>query len=507
MKNWCTNLNRKNNSSRCGYRRQPIWRIFDAVGIVAVAVFFAATTVFAQSRDDRSRSSEQTQPGSTSQVVGGTESSGYPWMTAVLETAISDTYLAQICGGTLIASRWVMTAAHCLAPATSPSSIRPADRFDVLVGQKTLGGSSSQRVAVRNIYVHPDYKEYTYPDIALLELDETISAEPLRMALPAGRYDVAGTMATVAGWGWQSETGPSSQQLLEVSLPITTQSYCERAYRPREKIVRSAMVCAGTADGGVDACDGDSGGPLFVKDPQTNFDWLVGIVSFGEGCARANKPGVYTRVAPFTMWARAIMRNRLPSTSGENRLAAEFSVSCNRLRCVVDADPSTEGADQITHYRWSTGDSNIEFGRRIIHDYREPGEYRVKLEITDANGRRKSVTKRIQVVSDRPQYHRVSRVWNKRVVRPGKSVVVPNRYGFYAQAGKVFGLLESDAPNFDLLLQFYNQQTGQWRGVARSRGPDSNEIISYNATESGYYRWRILAKRGRGLFRLQTKFD
>lgn len=475
-------------------------------GIVVGIAMIAAAAVTAPSQADSGTPSEQSSPNRTGQIIGGTESSGYPWMTAVLETAIRDTYLAQICGGTLIASRWVMTAAHCLAPATSPTSIRPPDRFDVLVGQSKLGGSSSQRVAVRNIYVHPDYARYTYPDIALLELDESVEAEPLRMAIPAGRHDVAGKMATVVGWGWQSETGPSSERLLEVKLPITSQAYCHRAYRPREKIVRSAMVCAGVPAGGVDACDGDSGGPLFVTDQDTNIDWLIGIVSFGEGCARANKPGVYSRVSPFTMWARSVMRNQLPSVSGENRLAAEFSVSCNRLRCVVDGEPSTEAADQITHYRWSLGDGSIEYGRRVVYDYLEPGQYRVTLQVTDASGREKSVTKRIQIVSDKPQFHRVSRVWNKTITRPGISVLVPNKYGFYAQTGKVFGLLESDAANFDLLLQYFDENAGLWQGVARSKGPDSSELISFTAANPGYYRWRVISKRGRGLFRLQTKF-
>jgi len=235
----------------------------------------------------------------SARVVGGTVSEGYPWMVAVLEAGITDTFFAQICGGTLIASRWVMTAAHCLASSTSLTSIRPADRFDVLIGEPRLGGTSPSRIAVRSVHIHPDYLTYLYPDIALLELEESVFVEPLRMEPASGTHDNPENIATVAGWGWQSETGPSSDRLLEADIPITSHSVCRRAYARSETIVRSAMVCAGLPEGGVDACAGDSGGPLFVKDETDLVPWLVGIVSFGAGCARPNTPGVYTRVSDF----------------------------------------------------------------------------------------------------------------------------------------------------------------------------------------------------------------
>jgi len=195
----------------------------------------------------------------------------------------------------------------------------------------------------------------------------------------------------------------------------------------------------------------------------------------------------------------------LTSVSGENRLAAEFSVSCNRLRCIIDGGPATEGPNQITLYRWSLGDKTIEYGRRIVHTYSDPGEYRVGLTVTDARGRVRRITKRIRVVSDRPRFHRVTRVWKNRLVQGG-AALVPNNFGFYAQPGRVMGLLDSDANNLELILQYRDESADRWITVARSTGPGSNELIRFNATRPGYYRWRVSSVRGAGDFYLRTNF-
>lgn len=492
---------RKSKSDRLSQSRG----VESVVQCVVVACVIVSVLSFSSLRAQDPSAADSVDTPVTSRIVGGTESEGYPWMAAILETAIEDTYLAQICGGALVGSRWIMTAAHCLAWRQN-SQIRPANRFDVLVGETLLGGSSNSRIPVRNIHVHPDYQTYGFPDIALLELDETVLTDTIRMEISSEKHDAPGNVATVAGWGWQSERGPSSERLLEVDLPITTHGTCNRAYRPRERIVKSAMVCAGLRDGRNDACDGDSGGPLFVTDSETQFDWLVGIVSFGIGCARAEIPGVYARVAPFTMWARDVMGQQLPSTSGENRLAAEFAISCKKLRCVVDAQPSTEGSDQIVHYRWTFGDEAIEYGQRVVHTYADPGEYRISLQISDAGGRKKRITKRLQVVDNRAQYHRVSRVWKKRLNNSTKSLLIPDRFGFYAQPGRVYGLLESNVRNLDLSLSYFDENTGRWTSVARSNGPTSNEVLRFTARRPGYYRWRVISKRGRGAFQLQSRF-
>lgn len=111
----------------------------------------------------------------------------------------------------------------------------------------------------------------------------------------AGERDLwsAGTSATIAGFGVTSEGGDAPDVLQEARVPITTDPYCDDAYRNFDA---TTMVCAGFPEGGVDTCQGDSGGPLFGRDAAGVLR-VVGSTSFGEGCARPGKPGVYARVA------------------------------------------------------------------------------------------------------------------------------------------------------------------------------------------------------------------
>ncbi len=453
------------------------------------------------------RTTNTSNQSASERIVGGRVSDGYPWMTAILSKRFANTNLAVICGGVLIAPSWVMSAAHCFAINEYAREIRidKSSRYDVLVGERKLGEPTDARIGIRAIHVHPDYPVRGAPDIALLELEQPVFAETLRMASDADIQDRPGNVGTVAGWGSLSENGFSPKLLREVDVPITPHAYCSRVMRAR-KIVRTAMICAGEREGLKDACFGDSGGPLFVTDANTGLDWLVGIVSFGEGCARPNRPGVYARVAPFTMWARSVMGDALPSFSGESRLTAEFRVICKKLRCFVDARPSTEAANKITQYRWNFGDGNVEYGRRLFHDYRDSGEYRITLEVEDAAGNARKLAKRTQVVSDKSRFHEIKRVWEKQLATTRSSVMLPSEFGFYALAGTVFGLLDSDASNLDLALYYLDDELARWVEVARSNASHSNEIVRYNARQAGRYRWLVRSKRGQGAFRLESRF-
>jgi secreted trypsin-like serine protease len=102
----------------------------------------------------------------------------------------------------------------------------------------------------------------------------------------------AGTTARVLGWGTTSQSGSSSNQLRTATVPIVSNSSCSGSYG--SDYVASEMVCAGYPSGGVDTCQGDSGGPLLVGGV------LAGITSWGEGCAQAGYPGVYTRLTTFS---------------------------------------------------------------------------------------------------------------------------------------------------------------------------------------------------------------
>ncbi len=142
------------------------------------------------------------------------------------------------------------------------------------------------------IWVHPRFQNANSgADVAVLTLDQALPHQPLAVAAKqdAPLYQ-PGKMSTVLGWGATAEGGQASQTLQKADVPLFSDQDCQKAY-PQYKA--DAMVCAGLPQGGMDSCQGDSGGPLVVENK------LVGIVSTGNGCARPNAPGIYTRVSTY----------------------------------------------------------------------------------------------------------------------------------------------------------------------------------------------------------------
>ena len=217
-------------------------------------------------------------------IVGGTTTttSAYPFM-----MQITDASQNQFCGGTLVSPTKVVTAAHCMAGET-PSGVR-------VVGGRTYQNGSDGTVAkVSDIWVHPDYTTATRgDDVAVLTLSTSM---PYATASYVGSSDTgvyaAGTSARILGWGTTSSGGSSSNQLRTATVPTVSDSSCAGSYG--SDFVASDMVCAGKTSGGVDSCQGDSGGPLLIGGV------LAGITSWGEGCAQAGYPGVYTRLTTFS---------------------------------------------------------------------------------------------------------------------------------------------------------------------------------------------------------------
>jgi trypsin len=230
---------------------------------------------------------------SSAVVGGGNASPGeYPSVAEV-------TFGPFLCTGTLITPDWVLSAGHCGsvtgAVVASPASW-PPQLINVRIGGVSQN-DGEQRSASR-VVVHPDYLATSGYDISLIQLSQSSTMAPTQVA-GAGERSLwtAGTLETIVGWGATEEGGDVPDNLQEARVPITTDAYCAGAYSDFDP---ATMVCAGFPQGGVDTCQGDSGGPMFGRTSAGALR-VVGTTSFGEGCARPGKPGVYGRVGDQTL--------------------------------------------------------------------------------------------------------------------------------------------------------------------------------------------------------------
>src|SRR5262245_60143258 len=205
-------------------------------------------------------------------IVGGekTDIKDHPWQVALDVRMDGRNYL---CGGSIIAERWVLTAAHCFKKSTAPEEARAkAGATDYVAG-----GVWSE---IQRIVIHEDYNPRTHEhDIALVKLRSPPNGRIIPLA-PASMIIPPGHPLEVTGWGATAEEGGTSADLLKASVPYADTAACNapEAYDGR---IKAGMLCAGYKDGGVDSCQGDSGGPLVWRTPDGPY--LVGVVSFGEG--------------------------------------------------------------------------------------------------------------------------------------------------------------------------------------------------------------------------------
>jgi secreted trypsin-like serine protease len=224
------------------------------------------------------------QPPSTNgtQVIGGSRAASgeFPWMVR----------LSMGCGGALYTSQIVLTAAHCVDRTGSNSSITAT------LGVVDLQSASAKKVKSTYVYRSPTY-DTTGGDWALIKLASPITGQAT-LPIATNASNNTGTF-TVAGWGAAREGGAQQRFLLKASVPFVDDSTCAAQGGSYPDLIPSAEICAGNlANGGVDTCQGDSGGPMFIRD--ANNAWIqVGITSWGDGCARAHAPGVYTEVSTF----------------------------------------------------------------------------------------------------------------------------------------------------------------------------------------------------------------
>jgi secreted trypsin-like serine protease len=218
----------------------------------------------------------------------------HPWQVALNIDAPGDrTYL---CGGSIISQRWIVTAAHCFE-TSAPDKVRAKAGV-------TNYAPSPPWLLIERVTVHESYNDRTHEnDIALIRLQ--VPTSQLSIPLAGRATALTNTMLEVTGWGRTSEYGAPSAQLLKAEVPYVENATCNQLGSYNGSI-KPTMMCAGEKEGGVDSCQGDSGGPLVLR--ASSGPILVGVVSFGEGCARKLKYGVYARVSEFREWIADTLR-------------------------------------------------------------------------------------------------------------------------------------------------------------------------------------------------------
>ncbi|XP_046748444.1 trypsin-1-like [Diprion similis] len=194
------------------------------------------------------------------------------------------------CSGALITELWVVTVASCVhRHGATGLTVRFAT---------TIVSTGGEQLEVGTVIVHPDFDTIFYDyDIALLKLHVPLQfgdgKQPI--VLPSSEHEVDdGTATNVTGWVMGTQ-GNSAPQLTVVSTPTINQTICKSSL-PSFKDLLDSMLCAGHMDADAEVCQGDLGAPLVHEER------LVGILSYGLGCAVPTFPAVYTRINSFVTW-------------------------------------------------------------------------------------------------------------------------------------------------------------------------------------------------------------
>ncbi|CAH2307939.1 prostasin isoform X1 [Pelobates cultripes] len=244
-----------------------------------------------------------------SRIVGGEDAApgDWPWQVSIWYN--ND----HACGGSVIANKWVLSAAHCFPLDHSWSD------YDVKAGAFQLGvpEQSVQSSKIDNVKIQPQYSQdsSSSADLALVSLVTALTfnkyIQPVYLPSANTQFPV-GMKCKVTGWGnirqGESLSGSKTLQVGQVTLIGRNTCNCLYHIKPSATTLGSieqGMICAGSAAGSVDACQGDSGGPLSC--PANNKWYQVGVVSWGDECGAPNRPGVYIMTSTYANWIKGIV--------------------------------------------------------------------------------------------------------------------------------------------------------------------------------------------------------
>ncbi|KAI7802091.1 ST14 transmembrane serine protease matriptase a [Triplophysa rosa] len=236
----------------------------------------------------------------SSRIVGGQDAveGEFPWL-----VSLHIKNMGHVCGGSIINERWLVTAAHCVQDDGKFKYSQPG-AWEAYLGLHTQKSKqTATRRNIKQVIAHPSYNPYTYDyDIAVMELESPVTySDTIRPICLPSAADVfpAGSTVTVSGWGAIREGGTGANVLQKVSVRVINATVCNKLMNGQ---VTSRMTCAGILTGQMDACQGDSGGPMIFTINDRMY--LAGVVSWGDGCARKDKPGLYTTVPKFRGWIK-----------------------------------------------------------------------------------------------------------------------------------------------------------------------------------------------------------
>ncbi|KAK7082524.1 hypothetical protein SK128_012282 [Halocaridina rubra] len=237
-------------------------------------------------------------------VTGGFEVQPgfWPWLAALGLRSRGNQFFVN-CGGTLITRRHVLTAAHCFGGDDEPNIVRLGEHHI----DNDFAGERPEEFRIARHVSHNYNPRTNENDLALITLDRDVTfndfIRPACLPFSFRSEEFLGESLTVVGWGRTAfENRVTSKVPMQANVPVVERNRCISSYRNlrTRPTIDQRQICAGV--GGQDSCNGDSGGPLNYLDLDSSRYYVVGVVSFGVQCARADFPGVYTRVSSFIPW-------------------------------------------------------------------------------------------------------------------------------------------------------------------------------------------------------------